>query len=208
MAKSGHYTKLTQLITRWIVYHRMKDMQEIELTPSYQIEVWTSKNISPESLIEDIKQFSQLSTNAFGKTIGMKYDEAAEYLMNFVNTVVVIREDNSHRIVGYSIAEPSTQVYPDNDLYTDRKPTIDTAYLTITVIAPSKRGQHLFEHLELALKTELIVKGFEYLEIDASAEVADGKESFADKIIKNNSNRIVETKIHNSPLGKQMYILE
>ncbi|MFH0800114.1 MAG: GNAT family N-acetyltransferase, partial [Pseudomonadota bacterium] len=102
--------------------------------------------------------------------------QAAEILKsvfaNPENTAVVLRDQRSGRIVGYS--------------YASRKSS-DTAYIDTTVIHPAHQGQGLVGKLMEKLEEELRRRGFKYVERDALIE-----NGYADSIKRHYGNRILE----------------
>lgn len=108
----------------------------------YSIENWTPNSQDFESTTIDIITIS----------------EAEYYLTHFPSTTTIVVRDNiSGHIIGYSVAELASQVYSDNSLYSDRSPGPDTAFIVKTAISKKHRGKHLTEHVMAELEMAKIL---------------------------------------------------
>jgi ribosomal protein S18 acetylase RimI-like enzyme len=174
----------------------------------YAIEVWDVASLDKESLTKDMVAISSIDQEAFGNEHGLNVAGTIEFFRLFPDAItIVIRDSDSEKkeIVGFSIVEPLETVFTD-DVYVGRVPSTNTAYITKTAIALEHRGKHLVEQIMARLESELKQKGFQFIERDASTFTEEGKESYADQIIKHNPDRIIHTQLHDSPLGPQLFI--
>lgn len=94
------------------------------------------------------------------------------------NDVVLIRDKETGKVVGYSYAEL-------DDIHTE-KPG-DTALISVTFIHPNYQHHHLVADLMAKLEPKLIERGYEYME-----RYSNYDDGYASKIAKAYDGRIVE----------------
>ncbi|MCB9800850.1 MAG: hypothetical protein H6773_01595 [Pseudomonadales bacterium] len=201
----------------------MKNKKEILNVPSLRVEVW-SPNLTQsqidkiklpfrlplvltDEVMNDIRRMSEMDTDEFGNRYGMNYNEAAEYVVYNLNSVVcVLRDEMTGVIEGFTIAIPARDAYQYNDVYSDRTHENNIAYVVSTVIDPKLRGLKLVGKLMQKLEKTLKSKGYRFIDRDARDVDLDGLGSYADKIIKNAGKKVVINQKFDTPLGPQRYI--
>jgi GNAT superfamily N-acetyltransferase len=123
------------------------------------------------------------------------------------NIIALIRDTATNAVVGFTYAEPTAAVY--KELYPERKFSEDTAYISDTVIHPKYRKKGLLPVLMHALENELLKRGYLFIERDSADDrtnLKEDEETFADKIKKNNLDRIIaEQRWYSDEYGAQRY---
>jgi len=168
-------------------------------------EVW-SPNQAETQIIEDLHQISEIDLSIFGPDYGWNYDTARKYIVDSPKScTIVLRDPLTKDIIGYTVAVPTTSVYRSRT-YRNRRAAQNVAYIANTAIKAEYRGQHLTQEMMELLERELRNMGYEFVDRDAADESIDGKPSYAEKVIKNNVDRIQFESSWNTPLGRQRYI--
>ncbi len=219
MAKSGLYTKSTQVFTRWIVYHIItnmqenliidgntsKPMQDSDPQPRCVVEIW-NPNQEHNQMVNDLRQISKIDLAVFGHEYGWSIVDAHEYMVDTPRSItVILRDPQTKEVVGYTVANPTTSTYQSR-IYKTRQAAKNVAYISNTAIKTEYRGHHYTQKLMNLLEIELRAMDYDFVDRDSADESIDGQPSYADKVIKNNSGRIVFEKKWNTPLGMQRYI--
>lgn len=180
-----------------------KEENRREILKHCKLEIYDKEKIKWNEIREDILA---IENDAFAEEA---FDEKMlrEDFENQQSVVIVIRDTRTNKIVGFTYAQPTIFVYPD--LYGDRKFSEDTAYVSDIVIHPEYRKKGLLPLLMDNLKNKLIERGYSFMEMDSADDRTNLKEeekTFADKIKKNNLNRIIAEEEWNSEeYGMQRY---
>ncbi len=120
---------------------------------------------------------SKLEDDCFpGKGLGEEYLQG---VFEDPNNLIVLLKSGSE-IIGFSCGIPD-------------KENPDTLYIETTEITPSQQSKGLVSQLMTKLEDEARRRGFLFITRDA--EIANG---YADKIVKNYSDRIIESHDHES----------
>lgn len=106
---------------------------------------------------------------------------------------------NLTNLIGYTLSLPTTKVYTPAE-YGDRIALEDTAYILETAILPDYHGHHLTQKMMSVLETNLKLRGFKYIERDATE-----KYHFAESIRKNYEGRIEIDQPLTSEYGPQVF---
>jgi ribosomal protein S18 acetylase RimI-like enzyme len=156
-----------------------------EVTPS-TLETW--------SLIkDDVMVFER-------ELFGLEEEDLIDAFKNPDSTVVIMRDKETNKVVGFTYTEPVQQVYRE-DFHPERVQLPHTAYIQNTALSGDYRGHKLVGRLMEQLEAELVTKGYEYLERDAV--VAN---NYAENIQKKYGDRIVLAEPHGSRWGDQVFI--
>jgi len=130
-----------------------------------------------------------------------------EDLENPTSIVAILRDTTTGKIIGYSYAQPTSVVYPE--FYPERKHAKNTAYITNTAIHPQYQKKRLLPVLLKKLEDELKEKGYAFIERDSAdnrEKVKEKEETYADKIKKNNADRIIaEEQWSSEDYGQQRF---
>lgn len=155
-----------------------------EVTPS-TLETW--------SLIkEDVMVFQR-------ELFGLEEEDLIDAFKNPDSTVVILRDKETNKVVGFTYAEPVQQVYKE-EFHPERVQLPHTAYIQNTALSGDYRGHKLVGRLMELLEAELVAKGYEYLERDSV--VAN---NYAGNIQKEYGDRIVLAEPHGSRWGDQVF---
>lgn len=169
------------------------------------VEVWDPTQ-DENQIFNDLHQISAIDLSVFGPDYGWNYDTAQKYIVDFPRScTVVLRDPHTKEIIGYTTAVPTTHVYRSRT-YRNRRAAQNVAYIANTAIKSEYRGRHLTQEMMELLEKKLRDMGFDFVDRDAADESIDGQPSYADKVIKNNADRIEFETSWNTPLGKQRYI--
>lgn len=115
--------------------------------------------------------------------------------------VCVLLYDND-RVVGYSIALPLDSWAKDEWWPTSRDDNGErTAYAEDVTILQGYRGHRLVGKLLNSMEAELIHRGYEYLELDATMQ-----RNFGAKLANVYHEKLLESAEHDSIFGPQMFI--
>ncbi|MBI1975256.1 MAG: hypothetical protein HYS57_02770 [Parcubacteria group bacterium] len=152
-----------------------------EILESCKIEIYNPEALPWDEIKEDILR---METDAFDAEA---FDEETlrEDFENPKNIVVLLRDTASNRVVGFTYAEPTTAVYPE--LFPERKSSEDTAYISDTVIHLKYRKIGLLPLLMHKLGSELLKRGYLFMERDSADDrtnLKEGEETYADKVKK------------------------
>lgn len=104
------------------------------------------------------------------------------------STVIVLRNKENQKIVGYAYAIP------------DQEQSLEVALIDSIALMPSLQGQGLGGNITKLLEEQLVKKGYQFITMRARIE-----NGYADKIKKHYDSRIVECREVDSKYGKQSY---
>ena len=166
-------------------------VEQNEVLKRYRVEVYNQETLAWSEIKKDILE---IENDAFGEEA---FDEEMfkEDFENPESVVVLLRDTSTNRVIGFTYAQPTTSVYPGS--YPERKSSDDTAYVADTVIHPEYRGKGFLKILMNNLESELLKRGYTFMERDSADDrtnLKEGEETFADKIKKNNLDKIIAEK--------------
>lgn len=149
-----------------------------------QPELYDPTRIAWNDVRDDILliERAQFGENAFEE------NQMHEDFDNPDNTIVLLRDKQINKIVGYSCAEPLLNL--DSEDVTEGIKREDdgqkTAYISNTALHPNYVGYGLVGPLINALEEELVKRGYQFIERDSVT-----KNNYDKKIIKTYGNRIL-----------------
>ena len=171
-----------------------------ESLSSFRAEIYDPASTPWEEVRAEIVDIEH---SAFGDT-SFTEDILAEGFQDADSIVVIMRDEHTRKIVGFAYALPAEKVYPEE--FPDRHASKDTAYVYDVAFDPSHQHRGLLPTLMQTFENEIIGRGFSFLEIDAAnVHTAEGVETYADKIRKNNRGRILKEEAHDSEYGPQVF---
>lgn len=136
----------------------------------------------------------QIEKEAFGNE-AFSEEEIMNDFLDSKNTVVLLKNNDSNEVVGFTYAKPFEPETNDSPA----KPG-ETAWMWDTVIGKEYRGQGLLGQMMSTIETELQNKGFKYLERNALV-----KNNFAENISKHYKDRIIKSFPLDSRWGPQIF---
>ncbi len=120
------------------------------------------------------------------------------------STIIILAKDSTtDEIIGFSYAKPTVKTYPED--FPDRQGNDDTAYIYDTALEKSHQGKKIVGPLTEKLEGELMRKGYSFVERDSADSSAAEEETYADKIRRNYSGRIIKEEVHESEYGPQVF---
>ncbi len=181
--------------------HFHEDVSTEELRKRCYVEVYDPK-VTPWSVLRD--EFIAVEHLAFGQELSFD-DTTIDNDMQHPGTVAVLmRDSTTQELVGFVYARPTLVVYPER--HPERDGSRDTAYICDTALLPNYQGHGLVGALVTRLEEELEHRDYKFIERDSSdAKNPGSNESYADKVRKNYSDRIVKEEKHESAFGPQVF---
>ncbi len=181
---------------------------EQELRKRCQVQVYDALQTSWESIKD---QIVGIEIESFGQEKAFDEDTLKDGFTNPGNTIVIVKDTKNDKIVGFTFAKPATSTYLEDfpkrvkskrfDFMRD-----DAAYIYDTAFAREYQHLGLVAPLMQTFETLLKEKGYSYMDRDSEDNREDGKsETYADKVRKNYTDRIVRTYRHKSIYGWQRY---
>lgn len=173
--------------------------QESELRQHCHVTVYDPVQRPWDSIADEIVELDRMH---FGDQ-AFDAELFKQSFLNPENTAVIITDETTNKIVGFTFASPADVVYEtynENPDYFDRKKDGQAAYIGDTVIHPQYMKHHLVGEMMRLLESKLKEKGFKYLERDSSVN-----NNYADNIRKNYSGKIEEEQLHDSEFGPQVF---
>lgn len=143
------------------------------------------------------KDIVRIETVSSGEGGGLEEEDLKEAFEN-PDTVAILLRNAEGTIVGFTFAEPTENVYTKKD-YPRRERSKDTVYISDSTIDPDYQHQGFIGPMMEQLESQLVEKGYKFIERDSADTENEDGESYADKITKIYEGR------HRSTYGKQAF---
>lgn len=130
---------------------------------------------------------------------GLEEEDLIDGFKNPEATIVIIRDTDTKKAVGFTYTEPVQKVYR-KDFHPEREKLPNTAYIQNTALDPGYIGHKLVGPLMERLEAELVAKGYKYLERDSAVAY-----DYAANIQKRYGERVVLSEPHTSRWGDQIF---
>lgn len=189
------------------MFEKIKEQfKKEEIAENFNCEVYNPRKVSWEEIKDDILRI-ELSAFSEEKAFDEKilkrdFEDPDSVIVLMINNV-------TNKIIGFSYAKPTIKVYPED--FPNREANEDTAYIYDTALEESYQGKKLVKNLLDKIDTELVNRGFSFIERDSADYLKDEKsennkkETYADKIRKNYQDRIIKEEMHDSEFGPQVF---
>lgn len=142
--------------------------QEVRSSTPYLSEVYNPQNTNWESVKDDVVRIekSHFGENAYSA------EKFKDYFDNPDCTVILLRDPATNTVVGFTYTSPAEQSY-DEEFHPERLTELaeldgKSAYVEDTAIDKDYIGKHLVGQMMTALESELVNRGYSYLERDAA----------------------------------------
>ena len=158
--------------------------------------MFATENFIPGAVsLEAIKEtIFSLEQEAFGDKAFTEKEMTADFT-NKNTVVVLLKEKETDKIIGFMYARPIEEVEPERIAEKG-----ETAYLWDIVIKEEYRGRHLAGSLTAALEDELRKRNYVYMELDARTA-----NNYAANVAKVYKDRIIKSEPHDSIWGPQVF---
>lgn len=142
--------------------------QKTGLQSNYPTEIYNPQTTPWESIKDNVVRIehSHFGENAYSE------EKLKEYFNRPDCTVALLRDPQTHTVVGFSYTTPAETEY-DEEFHPERLEELEqldgkSAYIGDTAIDRSYMGKHLVEKMMRTLEDELVRKGYRYMERDAA----------------------------------------
>lgn len=180
----------------------MRELERDLITERCFAERYDPKKIPWTTVKEDVMRIEHAQ---FGR-LAFPTKELKSIFRNRKNTIILLRDITSGKVIGYTCAVPLTAFYKEYSITT--VPREDngkqTAYICNTAIESHYTGHHLVGKMMAALEEALVSrtdKDYRFLERDSVI-----KNHYAENISKAYADRIIyQSNPHNSAFGAQIF---
>ena len=153
---------------------------------------------SPETWQQVREAFLQIEKAHFGEG-GLSEEEFAESFNDPDSIIVLTRDVEGEKIVGFTFTQPVEHVY-GGEFHPERPKFPKTAYVVNTGLDPNYVGHKLIGPMMDVLEKELVRRGYEFIERDAATA-----NNYAGNIKKAYGESILESQEHQSQYGDQVF---
>lgn len=136
----------------------------------------------------------KLEREAFGDK-SFTIDYLKSDFINPNNIVILLKEKNTEKIIGFTYAKPIEEAEPDR-----KAEKGETAYIWDTIIDKAYQGRHLVGIMMDRLEEELRKRNYKFIERNSLLE-----KNYADNVVKHYKDRIVKSEPIDSIWGKQIF---